>query len=160
MQSHGCTRRGIARACAAWRMRPTASRSRLAPGGVPGPDCLKSGPDCLMCAELTALQADCLICARQLPLMDAPFPSRAGASGERVQPGVCARRPLARVWLLGPRRLPPCPSVQSCRANPAHIRQSGPDSGPGFRVKVLEIFQVILSSLGRGGGSAVQIRQP
>jgi len=29
-------------------------------------------------------------------------------------------------------------------ANSAHIRQSGPDSGPGSRVQVLEIFQAVL----------------
>jgi len=32
----------------------------------------------------------------------------------------------------------------------AHIRQSRPDSGLGFRVKVLKIFQVVPSSLGSG----------
>jgi hypothetical protein len=30
----------------------------------------------------------------------------------------------------------------------AHIRQSRPDSGLGFQVKVLKIFQVVPSSLG------------
>ena len=33
----------------------------------------------------------------------------------------------------------------------AHIRQSRPDSGLGFQVKVLKHFQVVLSSLGSGG---------
>jgi len=32
----------------------------------------------------------------------------------------------------------------------AHIRQSRPGSGIGFQVKVLEPFQDVLSSLGRG----------
>jgi len=32
----------------------------------------------------------------------------------------------------------------------AHIRQSRPDSGLGFRSKVLKIFKVVLSSLGSG----------
>ena len=32
----------------------------------------------------------------------------------------------------------------------AHIRQSRPDSGLGFHVKVLKIFQVVPSSLGSG----------
>ena len=34
--------------------------------------------------------------------------------------------------------------------NMAYIRQSRPDSGLGFQVKVLEIFQVVSSSLGNG----------
>ena len=37
-----------------------------------------------------------------------------------------------------------------CRANMAHIRQSMPDSGLGFQVKVRITFQVIPSSLGSG----------
>ena len=37
-----------------------------------------------------------------------------------------------------------------CRANMAHIRQSGPDSGVVFQVKVLEIFAIIPCSLGSG----------
>jgi hypothetical protein len=37
-----------------------------------------------------------------------------------------------------------------CRADVAHIRQSGPDSGLGFKVKVLSKFQVVASSLGSG----------
>jgi len=32
----------------------------------------------------------------------------------------------------------------------AHIRQSRPDSGLGFQVKVLKIFYVVLFSLGLG----------
>jgi len=36
-----------------------------------------------------------------------------------------------------------------CRANMAHIRQSRPDSGPGFQVTVLKTFRVVPSSLGR-----------
>ena len=35
-------------------------------------------------------------------------------------------------------------------ANMAHTRQSRPDSGHGFQVKVLELFQVVHSSLGIG----------
>ena len=34
----------------------------------------------------------------------------------------------------------------------AHIRQSGPDSGLGFQVKVLKMFLVVPSSLGSGEG--------
>ena len=34
-----------------------------------------------------------------------------------------------------------------CRANLAHLRQSRPDSGPGFRAKSLTTFQVVPSSL-------------
>ena len=37
-----------------------------------------------------------------------------------------------------------------CRANSALIRQSGPDSGPGFRVKVLKHFEGALPSLESG----------
>ena len=37
-----------------------------------------------------------------------------------------------------------------CRAKIAHIRQSRPDSGLGFRVKVLKTFEVVPSSLGSG----------
>ena len=36
------------------------------------------------------------------------------------------------------------------RANMAHIRQTNPDSGGGFKFKVLEMFQDVPSSLGRG----------
>jgi len=36
------------------------------------------------------------------------------------------------------------------RANMAHVRQSRPDSGLGFQVKVLKPFQVDPSSLGGG----------
>ena len=39
---------------------------------------------------------------------------------------------------------------RSCRANVAHTRQSGPDSGLSFKVKVLKTFQVVPSSLGSG----------
>jgi len=39
-----------------------------------------------------------------------------------------------------------------CRENSALTRQSRPDSGLGFQVKVLEIFQGVLSSLGSGRG--------
>ena len=34
---------------------------------------------------------------------------------------------------------------ERCRANPAHTRQSGPDSGLGLQVKVLETFPVVPS---------------
>ena len=33
---------------------------------------------------------------------------------------------------------PPPPSVDRRQVNSAHIRESGPDSGPGFRVKILK----------------------
>ena len=39
---------------------------------------------------------------------------------------------------------------KTVRANSAHIRQPGPDSGPGVRVKVLKTFQVVSFSLGSG----------
>ena len=31
-----------------------------------------------------------------------------------------------------------------CRANSKHMRQSKPESGPGFQVKVLKTFEVVL----------------
>ena len=43
-------------------------------------------------------------------------------------------------------------SMYRCRANLAHVRQSAPDSGPGFRVKVLTTFEVVPSLLGSGFG--------
>ena len=46
-----------------------------------------------------------------------------------------------RGTLAGPH---PVSSVQRTRL---HMRQSGPDRGPGFQVKVFKTFQVILSSL-------------
>jgi hypothetical protein len=38
----------------------------------------------------------------------------------------------------------------SVRGNSAHIRQAGPNSGPGFRVKVFNTFQAVPSLLGSG----------
>ena len=50
-------------------------------------------------------------------------------------------------------------SAVRCRANMAHIRQSRPDSGLGFQVHVLTLFEVVPSSLGSvrgvGGGADV-----
>jgi len=40
-----------------------------------------------------------------------------------------------------------------CRANVAHIRQSRPNSGPGFQTKVLKNIKVVPSSLGSGEGA-------
>ena len=40
--------------------------------------------------------------------------------------------------------------IRQSRPNMAHIRQSRPDSGRGFQAKVLKLFQVVPSSLGRG----------
>ena len=37
-----------------------------------------------------------------------------------------------------------------CRANMAHVRQSGPDSGLGIEVKVLDTVCVVACSLGSG----------
>ena len=37
-----------------------------------------------------------------------------------------------------------------CPVNMEHIRQSRPDSGPGFQVNVLETYEVVPSSLGSG----------
>ena len=37
-----------------------------------------------------------------------------------------------------------------CRANPAHIRQSGPDSALGFRAKVIKALLSVPILLGRG----------
>ena len=37
-----------------------------------------------------------------------------------------------------------------CRANMAHLRQSSPDYGLAFQLKVLETFQAVPSSLGSG----------
>jgi hypothetical protein len=45
-------------------------------------------------------------------------------------------------------------------ANLAHIRQSRPDSGLGFQVKVLQTFQVVPSSLGRVHGYLADKKQP
>ena len=42
-----------------------------------------------------------------------------------------------------------------CRANSAHVRQSRPDSGLGFQVKVFKLFQGVPSSLGSGGCSSL-----
>jgi len=39
---------------------------------------------------------------------------------------------------------------QRCGANMAHVKQSRPDSGLGFQVEVLEIFQVVPSSQTNG----------
>ena len=36
-----------------------------------------------------------------------------------------------------------------CQANMAHMRQSRPDSGLGFQIKVLKTFSVVPSWLGR-----------
>jgi len=47
-------------------------------------------------------------------------------------------------------------SCVRCRANMAHMRQSRPDSGLGFQVKVLETFELASSSLGSAGGVRVQ----
>ena len=43
--------------------------------------------------------------------------------------------------------LTPC----RCRADSPHMRQSRPDVGLGFQVKVLNPFEIGLFSLGRGG---------
>ena len=61
---------------------------------------------------------------------------------------------------MGGRTLPPdalgtrtC--LSRCRANMAHIRQSGPDSGLAFQVPILETCWVVPCSLGSGvAGSA------
>ena len=50
-----------------------------------------------------------------------------------------------------PDRTSKVPSRSSrCRANSAHSKQPRPDSGPGFRVKVLKTCQVVPFSLGSG----------
>ena len=41
------------------------------------------------------------------------------------------------------------PSVR-CRATMAHIRQPRPDFGLGFQAKVVELFEAVSSSIGRG----------
>ena len=41
-----------------------------------------------------------------------------------------------------------------CLANMAHIRQSRPESGLGFQVNVLQLLQVVPSSLGSGCSDA------
>ena len=53
--------------------------------------------------------------------------------------------------------IPPVPAAppsrvrgMRCRTSMAHTRQSRPDSGLGFQVKVLKTFQVVPSSLGSG----------
>jgi len=54
-------------------------------------------------------------------------------------------------------RSPPRVAIQGCccRANMAHVRQSRPEYGLGFQVKVLKPFYIVPSSLGSGsGGSA------
>jgi len=99
-------------------------------------------------------------------------PSRAGIGGkDKPQPRTLDTRhqsiSINRVYGLtpNPSTLSPHPareaaaktasaiateSTISCPANSAHTRQSGPDSGPGFRVKVLKTFQVVAFSLGSG----------
>ena len=52
------------------------------------------------------------------------------------------------VWQIGM----DIPQVR-CRANTAHTRQSRPESGLAFQVKVSKILQVVPSSL--GGGLAI-----
>ena len=46
--------------------------------------------------------------------------------------------------------LKPVGQLDRCRANMQPVRQSGPDSGLSLQVKVLEMFQVVSSSLGCG----------
>jgi len=48
------------------------------------------------------------------------------------------------------RARPPSPHPNRCRANSAHIRQSGPESCPGVQAKVIETIQVVPSLLGSG----------
>ena len=54
---------------------------------------------------------------------------------------------LAFVHGLGPGAANMAHIRQSRPENMAHIRQSRPDSGLGFQVEVLKIFQVVPSSL-------------
>ena len=42
------------------------------------------------------------------------------------------------------------PNCKTVKANVAHIRQSRPDSGVSFQMRVLKIFGISLSSLGSG----------
>ena len=39
-----------------------------------------------------------------------------------------------------------------CRANSAHIRQTGLDSGPGLQVKIPTTFECVPFPLGNGSG--------
>ena len=54
-------------------------------------------------------------------------------------------------WALAEPARPPHESACRCRADTAHARQSRPDSGLGFQVKVVEIFEGVPSSRGSGG---------
>ena len=68
-------------------------------------------------------------------------------------------RPLDKFQLRSARAhqtgQPTSSKTDGCQANMARVTQSGPDSGLGFQIKVLETFQVVLSSLGSGWGVAL-----
>jgi len=75
---------------------------------------------------------------------------RRGCRGESRAASASRATPLNRSC----RRLPErCPtgyvggSLYGCRGNMTHIRQSSPDSGLGFQVKILKPFQVAPYSL-------------
>ena len=62
------------------------------------------------------------------------------------------------VWGVNVRGGFPGAECVRCRENMARVRQSRPDSGLGFQVKVLETFQVVSSSLGNDiGGAAAEM---
>jgi len=61
---------------------------------------------------------------------------------------VCQRRDMC--WRVDATRAPRNVCALRCRANMAHVTQSGPDSGPGFQVKHLKSFYVVPFSLGIG----------
>ena len=67
------------------------------------------------------------------------------ATKRRVQKSPPCERP----------RMPLASKLGACKivkANLAHIRQTGPECGPGFGAKVLKVFEFVPSLLGSGGG--------
>ena len=66
-------------------------------------------------------------------------------------------KPVRRGELPNPKPLATNPV--RCRANPAYIRESGPDFGPGSQMKVLKPFGVIPSLLEKTINMASEIRR-
>jgi len=63
------------------------------------------------------------------------FPENRRTGAQSRQTGKRARN-LARTMMMKADRL-----SMSCRANSAHIRQTGPECGPGLHVKVIKTFK-------------------
>ena len=80
------------------------------------------------------------------------FGAKCGAHLVTSHPGIEGERNL---------QTPPTHSILRCRANSAHIRQSGPDSGLGFQVKGRETFKVfpLRSEAGIGSEAGSYLRR-